>query len=337
MKSTTKHPLKEEQIRQIIQNYDNDQKILKFNELHDGYYNMAYSIELQDKSKLYLKIEPPKHLECLTYEKNAMAIEAGVYRLLEKDGSVPIPKLLKYDPSLTIIDREYMIIEHFNCPPWSKIRKNLTKEQNNHIWYELGKYNCRINQITGSHFGDFFELDSERQKSWKTAFLGRIEDVLKDVKRFNAKIPFGSDEILRVLDSKAEVLDDVTVPHLVHWDIWPGNIFVDKKKDDSSLYEIVAIFDFERAVWGDPLIEFIYNDQFRRVKIDLANYHKGYDPDFRWDNRSECRRRMYNIFLYLVWAIELKTRNYPFWLKGIIKLSRIYFKKDLKRIDQIKI
>ena len=45
-----------------------------------------------------------------------------------------------------------------------------------------------------------------------------------------------------------DVLDEVSEPALVHWDLWAGNVFVKDGK-------ITGITDFERALWGDPLME----------------------------------------------------------------------------------
>ena len=45
-------------------------------------------------------------------------------------------------------------------------------------------------------------------------------------------------------------LDEVQSPRLVHWDLWDGNVFV-----DPATAQITGISDFERSLWGDPLME----------------------------------------------------------------------------------
>lgn len=48
----------------------------------------------------------------------------------------------------------------------------------------------------------------------------------------------------RSLTLSKTVFDQVTVPCLVHWDLWDGNVFV---KDN----RITGVIDCERSLWGD--------------------------------------------------------------------------------------
>ena len=58
-----------------------------------------------------------------------------------------------------------------------------------------------------------------------------------------------------VLRAAAPALDEVTVPALVHFDLWPGNILVDRPADGPA--RIGGLIDGERMFWGDPLADLV--------------------------------------------------------------------------------
>ena len=100
-----------------------------------------------------------------------------------------------------------------------------------------------------------------------------------------------------------DVLNEVTTPQLVHWDLWDGNVFVDEKTR-----HITGIIDFERALWGDPLME----ANFRTM--DEANaFGEGYSVPMLDTPNKRLRRTLYNVYLYLIMVIEHHYRNYESW------------------------
>jgi aminoglycoside phosphotransferase (APT) family kinase protein len=84
----------------------------------------------------------------------------------------------------------------------------------------------------------------------------RLDDVLADGAALDIPLPMPYSALRQRLRTWSHVLTDVTTPRLVHWDLWDGNIFI-----DPASKQITGIIDFERALWGDPLMEF----QFRTL------------------------------------------------------------------------
>ncbi|MBK8136950.1 MAG: phosphotransferase [Chloroflexi bacterium] len=90
------------------------------------------------------------------------------------------------------------------------------------------------------------------------------------------------------------------MPWLVHWDLWDGNVFVDPASG-----EINGIIDFERALWGDPLIELNF-----REYSDASAFGEGYGKAVLDTSARRLRRSLYDLYLYLIMVIEDDFRQY---------------------------
>ena len=88
---------------------------------------------------------------------------------------------------------------------------------------------------------------------------------------------------------------------MVHWDLWDTNVFV-----DPATLEVVGIIDFERVLWADPLMEAQFTNK-RAHDRSLDAYGKRlFDEPLAVE-----RRRLYDLYLYLVMFVECSYRNYP--------------------------
>ena len=82
--------------------------------------------------------------------------------------------------------------------------------------------------------------------------------------------------------------------------MWDGNIFV-----DPATRCINGIVDFERALWGDPLMECQF--EFRGPQ---SAYAEGYGQPMFVTEEDQIRRILYNIYLYAIMVIECTYRRY---------------------------
>lgn len=65
----------------------------------------------------------------------------------------------------------------------------------------------------------------------------------------------GTADYLALLDNGRQWLDEIRVPRLVHGDLWPKNVLIDRS---ISPPRIVGLLDGERGFWGEPLAEWIF-------------------------------------------------------------------------------
>lgn len=267
----------------------------KITELTEGYFNVAYRIELNDRPVI-LKIAPSDAVDIMTYEKNIMWSEVDSMQMVNKETSVPVPEILFFDDSRKFCDRPYFFMEFLPGRSFSSCMEELSDEAKNHIFYNVGQYTKELNQITGTKFGYYGQPDRQGE-DWYTVFKEILADAFTDAERKNIAVPVAKDKMFALLEKDKAYFDEVKVPKFVHWDIWAGNVFVDKG-------EITGIIDFERALWADELMEV----GFRTYDYNKA-FFEGYDKKSL--SKSEKRRALwYDIFLFQIMRLECDYRQY---------------------------
>ncbi len=112
----------------------------------------------------------------------------------------------------------------------------------------------------------------------------------------------------RTVRAALPALDEVTTPRLVHFDLWNGNILVDRPAGQGP--RIGGLIDGERMFWGDPLADFVslaLLGDIRRDQAFLAGYREaGGRAEF--DAPARLRLALYRTYLYLIMVAETVPR-----------------------------
>lgn len=270
-------------------------------ELTDGWANTAYAVTLEDARQLIIKVAPSAAVKMMSYEKDMMKTEVDSLRLVKNAGGVPVPSVLAHDDSLELIDSEYFIMERLEGVPFNTVKGGMAEEERASIERELGVYSKRINEIKARHFGCYASIHDESlaAPSWRRYFEELLQSVVDDGRAAGVELPVAYEEIEREVAGRLDCLDEVTEPCLVHWDLWDGNVFVKDGK-------ITGIIDFERALWGDPLME-VYFGRFNQE--GPAPFREGYGFE-GWTESARDRRLLYDMYLDLILVIECTYRQY---------------------------
>ena len=279
--------------------FGGDAVIGTFQELTDGYFNAAYLIELGDGRRSVLKVAPPDAVRVLRYERGIMHAEVEVMRLVRARTTMPVPEIYRFDTSRRLLDSPYFLMEFVPGIPLDKLRATLAPADRPAIDRQIGAYLRQMNEIVGPSFG-YIAPAAARYSSWRAAFLAMLEDVLADGVAMSVTLPQPYDAIREQTHHHAVVLDEISTPQLIHWDLWDGNIFL-----DPATRTITGVIDFERALWGDPLLEV----QFRTLEASAA-FTEGYGRPMLSTPAERQRRRLYNVYLYLIMVIEDAYRQY---------------------------
>ncbi|MNP20435.1 Phosphotransferase enzyme family protein [compost metagenome] len=242
-----------------------------------------------------LKLAPLPDVKLMRYEVKLMQTEVDALKRL--DGVLPVPRVLAYDTSRRLVASDYFFMEYLEGTPYDKLKPSLSPEEREAIELQLGQYNRTINGIRGERFGPFL-APAAAGISWFEVFLGMIRDVLEDGREMALEFPVPANDIITQVENSRNALDEVKEPRLVHWDLWAGNVFVQEGR-------ISGIIDFERAIWGDPLIEAYF-----RGRTMTEAFRLGYGWEKPFTAAEETRRLLYDLYLHLVMYVERPFRQF---------------------------
>ena len=311
MQSLSKTPVSLEAAARIAEKHLGGARVTEFRELTDGFFNAAYFIGLDDGRRCVLKVAPPADVRVLRYEKNIMAAEVDAMRRVRTMTNMPVPAILAYDDTCTLLPSPFFVMDFIDGVPLNKLRPSLSEEQQTRLDRASGQYLRQLNHIRGTDFG-YYAQPAQRIPDWKSAFALMFSNVLQDGMDADVRLPYK--ELLSLPEIYASALREVQLPHLVHWDLWDGNIFV-----DPETLKITGIIDFERVLWADPLMEC----NFGAFGLNQA-FIEGYGLSFPYTTKQAVRRSLYNIYLYMIMVIECTYRQYPSddqekWARGMLE------------------
>lgn len=309
MESLTKNKQDRKVIEQMVSRAFPNRLCSEIIELKEGYFNVAYLITLDNGEKTILKIAPNPDTRIMSYEKNIMFSEVDSLRLVKKETGVPVPDILYYDDSHEICSSDYFFMSVIEGETLHVLTDSLSENEKSIIQYKLGEYNHTINQITGTKFGYYAQPDLQGT-CWFEVFRSMLQLAFYDAYVANIELPFEEKEILGLLEKDRFYFDEVTVPCLVHWDLWAGNVFIKDK-------EIAGIIDFERCIWADPLMEVGFRCYERNT-----DFLEGYGLP-KLTKEQDRRARWYDIYLFQVMLLETEYRKYETndlhnWAKDMI-------------------
>lgn len=297
-----------------------DAALAELQELTEGFFNAAYLLRLAGGRRCVLKIAPPANVPVLRYERNIIYAEVATIELVRARTSVPAPAVLHFDDTCQLVGSPYFLMEYLPGVPLHHLRQRLSAAEQQPIDRAIGGYLREINAIGGAAFG-YATPGAPRYACWKDAFLAMLDGVLADGQALGIALPRPYATLREQVARQAHALAPIGTPQLVHWDLWDGNIFV-----DPETRQISGVIDFERALWGDPLMEF----QFR-APANLPELDDAYGRRMLETGPQRQRRLLYNIYLYLIMVIECTYRQYP--TDDQERWAREQLAQDLERLS----
>ncbi|SOE07214.1 phosphotransferase family protein [Streptomyces sp. Ag109_G2-15] len=266
--------------------------------LGGGTYNTVEELRLTDGTRCVLKAAPTA--PGLRYEARLLHSEAVFSRAAEEAG-VPAPRTLHADDT-----PEVRHLLQTACPgePWDD---SLTDAERAELRGELGRQVARLHRVTGPGYGYPSGALGPLAPDWRTAFTTMFDAVLDDARRYRARLPRPADEVARTARAAHDALDEVTVPRPVHFDLWQGNILVDRTPDGPR---IGGLIDGERMFWGDPLADFVslaLLDDIEKDEAFLAGYRQG-GGHAALGRAERLRLALYRAYLYLIMLVETVPR-----------------------------
>lgn len=261
-------------------------------ELTEGFFNAAYSVG----SAVVLKVGPAEGTPLMSHERNIMSSEVRSMRLVAERTDVPVARILFYDDTREICEADYFIMEKLPGRSYHSAMNELDDEARERIERQIGQYNSRINGIVGERFGYFGQPDKQGS-DWFEVYRSILMDAVRDAEALKIDLRMDPLDMLELLRRDADAFREVAVPKLVHWDLWAGNVFIENGA-------VTGLIDFERCLWADPLLEVGF-----RSFASNPHFLEGYG--LRELTASQrIRIRWYDLYLYLISALECDYRQY---------------------------
>ncbi|MHC3467282.1 phosphotransferase family protein [Streptomyces sp. 7R007] len=267
--------------------------------LTGGTYNTVEELTLTDGDRYVLKVAPDA--PGLRHERQLLVSEAEFYQGAETAG-VPAPRVVRLDQDTAA---GHLLMTAVPGEPWGS---SLAEAERTVLRAELGRQVARLHQVTGPAFGYPSGALGPLAADWRTAFTGMLDAVLDDARDYGARLPRPADEVAAVVATAYDALDEVTVPSLVHFDLWSGNILLDRSAGEPR---IGGLIDGERMFWGDPLADFVslaLLGDIRKDEAFLGGYREagGHAP---FDAPALLRLALYRAYLYLIMLTEAVPRG----------------------------
>ncbi|MFB6847394.1 phosphotransferase family protein [Streptomyces sp. NPDC056373] len=265
--------------------------------LTGGTYNTVEELRFTDGSRYVLKIPPAPAVPGLRHEKRLLVSEAEFYRSAALAG-VRAPRTVSAGD-------DFLLMTAVPGEPWDG---TLTDPEQTALRTELGRQVARLHEVTGPGHGYPSGALGPLAPDWRTAFTAMFDAVLDDARRYGARLPLPADTVARTAASAYGALDEVTRPCLVHFDLWRGNILVDRVDGRAR---IGGLIDGERMFWGDPLADFVSLALLGDIRKDedfLAGYREA-GGRARFDAPARRRLALYRAYLYLIMITETVPRE----------------------------
>lgn len=309
MESLTKNRKDEKDIKKMVEKFFTPNTLVRYEELTEGYFNVAYKIHLSDGRKSILKIAPRQDMRIMSYEKGIMHSEIEAMKKVDCYEGIPAPKILGEDETCTLINAPYFFMEMLEGSSLNSIKEKLSEEQVQAIYFEVGKIIRRVNEINCPCFGYPGQKEFQGEK-WFPIFQKMLEQGIQDAIAGDVNLNISIDKLHELLQRDCSIFEEVTTPKLVHWDCWDGNIFVKDGK-------VTGIIDWERCLWADPLMEVNF-----RTYDDGLWFRKGYGKE-KLSEKEYLRALWYDIYLLLLMSLECEYRQYEDtgmydWANGLL-------------------
>lgn len=318
MVSQTKNKQREDNIFAMTEKIFPSDSFVSCKELTEGYFNAAYEVDLQSGQSVILKIAPEKNMRIMTYEKNIMFSEVDAMKTVESVNGIPAPAVIGFDDSCTVCSSPYFFMEKIQGESLHSIKSTLSKKQLANIYRHAGEITRKINSIERPVFGYPGQKDFQGDM-WFDVFKKMLEAAVKDAENVKVDTKISADKLFGQLKKDKDIFDEITVPHLVHWDIWDGNIFI---KDG----EVTGIIDWERAVWADPLMEV----GFRTYSVN-KDFLAGYG--IKKLSKNQYRRALwYDVYVLLLMTSEGAYRQYE--TNDVYEFASAALQKSFRKLNR---
>lgn len=170
------------------------------------------------------------------------------------------------------------------------------------ILREVGRCLRQAHALTGDRYGYVGDhRPMEPQADWPSAFRVMWHALLDDIERCGGYTPDEATRMRRLLDRYMRAFDRPVPAALLHMDVWAENLLADAHG------RLTGLIDWDRALWGDPEIEFAVLDY---CGISEPAFWEGYGAERDRSPEAEVRRAFYLLYEVQKYIVIRRVRGH---------------------------
>jgi len=260
---------------------------LRLTRCSTGKYNITFFLEGGPRP-LVLRVAPEDERALnLFYEHGMMRQEPGLHREIKTRTAVPVPGIVAHDFSRKLLERDFLIMELAPGRPLSD-SYGISRSEFNRLLGETGQALRAVHAIRRDSYGYLGEhRPMEPQAGWTQAFVIMWNKLLDDVENCGGYDSTEAGAMRKLLELHIGAFSRSVPSSLLHMDVWAQNILVD------SNGRLASLLDWDRALWGDPEIEFAVLDY---CGISEPAFWEGYAQKRPDDKEAGIRRTFYLLY-----------------------------------------
>ena len=258
----------------------------RFEPIPTGHFNDSWFVTA-DGQQFVLRVAPSDTTPMLFYERGMMKQEPALHALLRNRTEVPVPRVIAFDDSRQVIDRDWLLLERLPGRPLSAARGVDPAPILEHV----GRCLADVHAIHATQYGYLGEHRPMPARScWADAFEVMWSKLIDDIEATGQYNATEAETVRGLVGRYRSTFDRPVRASLLHMDVWAQNILVDEAG------RLCGLLDWDRALWGDVEIEFAVLDYCGISTPDFwRGYGTGEDPR-RGDEAAAARRVFYLLY-----------------------------------------
>jgi len=267
-----------------------------FRPIPTGKFNTSFFVSA-DGQEWVLRIAPARDAVFCFYERDMMRQEPELHARLLAETEVPVARIIAFDDSLAVVPRDYLIMERLPGRP-------LTEAQGvdgQAVLHQVGACLAQTHRLRASQYGYLgAHRPMDPQAGWCDAFVIMWHKLLDDVAGVGHYDRQEHDLMSDLLEKYRGCFDREVPACLLHMDVWHQNILVD---EDGT---VTGLVDWDRALWGDPEIEFAVLDY---CGLSEPAFWEGYGQRRDTSPEAQVRRVFYLLYELQKYIVIRHGRN----------------------------
>ena len=257
-----------------------------------GKHNHAYWVEAADGRRWVLRVAPADETGLLFYERRMMRQEPELHALIRERTTIPVAEVVAADFGRARLDRDWLLLAALPGVPLSRARPGPDATAR-----ALAEVGAHLRQLHGLLAIDclgtraYGYLGAHRpmppQPTWEAAFGVMWGKLLDDVVACGCYTTEQAEALRALFERHRPHFAREVEPRLLHMDVWAENILVDAGG------HVTGLVDFDRALWGDPEIEFAVLDY---CGISEPPFWRGYGAERDVSPGAQVRQRFYLLY-----------------------------------------